>query len=344
MVSNKVVGREYYLEFLRKKNNCIIVGAKHLGKSSLLKSYCSKEEGVYADLEKIPMVPEDFAVRFIGVIASHLIGGKYNSISDLLAVKEKLYPGIIDAVWNELQKIKPDHELLLKLALRFPESMGKKRLTVCVDEFHNLLDMDNFSGVKDVMMLFKEEVKTYSHCRFILSSSAVSLSKEINKKLEFDLEEISVLDKESVKKIAGDKWQDVYAYSLGFPYYADVLKNYDNVKEGFVKEVLDEKALLHNALRMKVEDALSRARGRGLLNSILLVLASSEGMRLNEISQKIYRSSPVTKSLISRLMEVDLVIKEGNRFRICDNVVRYYIANVWNDVSLEDALHSEVRL
>ena len=82
--------------------------------------------------------------------------------------------------------------------------------------------MDNFSGVKNVIALFKE-VKTYPHCRFVLASSAVSLMKKVNEKLAFIVEAVTPLDKEAVKKIVGGNCKEVYHYSVGYALYVDVL-------------------------------------------------------------------------------------------------------------------------
>ena len=50
------------------------------------------------------------------------------------------------------------------------------------------------------------------------------------------------------------------------------------------------------------------------------------------MARKIYRSSPVTKSLLERLVEVDMVVKNGNTYKITDPVLerwcRFMFANI----------------
>ena len=68
----------------------------------------------------------------------------------------------------------------------------------------------------------------------------------------------------------------------------------------------------------------NRARGQTLLKTILKVVANEE-LRLSEIAKKIYRSAPVTKSILERLMEVDVIYKKDNKFYFSDNVLRIWL-------------------
>ena len=80
----------------------------------------------------------------------------------------------------------------------------------------------------------------------------------------------------------------------------------------------------------------NRARGQTLLKTILKVVANDE-LRLTEIAKKIYRSAPVTKSILERLMEVDIIHKKDNKFYFADNVLRLWLKLTSQGYEFDDA-------
>ena len=51
-------------------------------------------------------------------------------------------------------------------------------------------------------------------------------------------------------------------------------------------------------------------------------------MKLSEVSKSIYRSSAVTKNLLSRLTAVDLIVKEGSMYSFKNKLLRYFVNKV----------------
>lgn len=78
------------------------------------------------------------------------------------------------------------------------------------------------------------------------------------------------------------------------------------------------------ACRYHLEKALGKARGQSMLSAVLNTVAV-EALTLTEISRKIFRSAPVTKSLLERLMEVDLIERRGRKFYVKDAVLAVYL-------------------
>ena len=103
---------------------------------------------------------------------------------------------------------------------------------------------------------------------------------------------------------------------------------------------------MHDSCAITLSDALSRARGQTLLKSVVVAVASRQQSRLTEIAKLIYRSAPVTKSLLERLLSVGLILKQGNMFSIADPVLRLYIkyASIMADTTvLDDSVLSELK-
>ena len=341
-------GRKYYLELLRKEKKLILAGIKNTGKSFLLKEFISgKKESVYIDLEKLSLSPEHFAVELIGNAAFSLKNAslkdypKFMDIDYLLSVKKDFEKAnLIAVVHNELQKIKPDHKLLVESALKF---LAHCKIVV-VDEFWKILDLENFAQISDIISIFRENLS--DNTTYILAGSAVALTKEINKKLNFKLEEISGLDLEEtaelinkivkVDKAAAEK---IFKLTAGIPYYAyAVAKKYKevkNVENAFILETLGKDGLIRNSVKISLNDSLSRARGKTLLWSILKSLSKSS-LRLSEISRAIYRSSAVTNNLLNRLLLVDLIEKKDSRFRFSDKVMQYYVDKIVFEFDIAD--------
>ena len=324
--TEKGIKRDYYVDHLLKKSdsNTLITGQQYIGKSTIAKRALAKltgKIGVYVDLEKISLVPEHFSVAFIETDAGYYlkkeIGLEECGLND--GTKE-----IIAKVKNELEKIKPNHNLLLQLAFSYSEELSKlakKKVFIVIDEFWRLLDLNNFDQIKDILEIFSKYALANKNTNYALVGSAVWLMNKINKSLGLEVMEVKAL---GLRESGSD---DVHYYSQGLILYVEVLRGSKNVREKFIGECLTKNKIIYNACRSKLDEALSRARGKALLFGILKILCSSNGMRLNEISRKLYRSAAVTKSLITRLVEVDLVVQDGRLFRFNDPILKFWFRN-----------------
>lgn len=332
--SRKLAGSEHYIELFRKssesRKNIAFVGPVFAGKSAIAKEFAASSTScAYVDLSKIGLSPEEFAVNWIRHLSSWFLK---KDIDDINSVKDSLPAGCsdaIDQVLNELLKIKPNHYLLVELALNFPELLGKERqFVVCVDEFWRILDLNNFDQIPDVISMFKRITSAQPHTSFILIGSAVQLMKLQAAKLGYEIVTISGLS-------AKDVGEEMHHYTSGIPLYVNAVKKRMEEKytlrEAFLIEALFKGGVVYNACNYKLESSLARARGKALLFSILKILCKSNGLRLNEISKKVYRSSAVTKNLLERLMSVDLVAKDGNLYSFSDAVLRFWFSNFADD-------------
>ncbi len=338
---------------LRKSlgKNIAFLGYKKTGKTLLLRQIINGMEKevspVYIDLNRISLSPENFSLEFISNIMFWFLGkssSEYKQYFDYKFLLKKTASldnklvEILKTVDNELQKIKPDQKLIVQSAFNFLEEISKiKKVALCLDNFENILDLNNFIQIKDILSLINFENKNIN---FVIASSAIYQLKKLK---NFEIIEIKNFDKnqsrELIKKININKdFDEIHDLTQGNPYLikclCERLKQVKDVKKSFSIELLHENIYRHceNVYNYHI----NRARGQTLLKSILKVLASIHEATLTEISKKIYRSAPVTKALLERLIEVDLISKSDKKFSFNDPVLEKWINRVFNGIEDEE--------
>jgi len=350
------VKRRYYLDLLDKNTdsfrkgaakNIALLGSRKSGKTSIVKEHLKNAKDivpVYIDLEKISLNPENFSIEFIGNIAYNFLKKPLNQykkfllLEQLLKIENELKNknafSLIKTVENELLKIKPGQRLLVETAFKFSEVLAKennKKFLIVLDNFENLLDLNNFSQINDILSIinFKAE-----NVNYIATSSSIRQSLHSLKNFEcyeiknLDKNEAAELIKTVIEKAEQKIIDEIYALSNGHPLTTILIsKKYNEVKDvqkSFLLELLQKNNSIYNFCNDSLNYYYNRARGQTLLKVILKVIANEE-LRLSEIAKKIYRSAPVTKSILERLMEVDIIYKKDNKFYFADNVLRLWL-------------------
>ena len=298
-----------YAEMAKKHSVIAVVGPYFHGKSHAFSSL-----DYYIDFEKLGFSPEDFVQDFLGMISYYFLKkdvldiASLKRIKNLVAIKDKFPEKARDLVLkvaNELEKRKPDQRALVEWALKFPDMLNKK-ITLVLDEFWMLEQLNNFSQIKDVFSFFKGVIDSYENVNLVLVGSAVWLSNRICSELNIKVEDFS-----------GD-------------FFA--LRELRKDKKEFIKSALVKDERLNLICKEILGKNLARARGQSLLRSILKIVSSADGLRLSEVSSLVYRSSGVTQNLLQRLMEVDLIEKKEGEFFVPEFILKYYISHVWNGV------------
>ncbi len=363
-------GRDFYLEHLfnlldlvkkGQRRNIAFFGYRGTGKSSLVKEFVRRVDdkdvaSVFVDLNRMSLSPENFTVEFIVNVSAWIFDRDYKWISQnsdiegLRALKQilkKASSEIVDKVVNELEKIKPNQQFLVELAFNFAQAVAEensKKIALVIENFDRVTDLNGFEQVSDVFSAIKFEQKNLF---YVVTSSAIAQFKPIISKYNFECVEIGNFSKEETKsvveKISGKVGSEVvnliYSLTLGHPYYvskiAKKFKETGSVKKAFVLETLSKDGEIYKYCDAVLSEAFSRARGKTLLTVILNVLSRYDKLRLTEISRKIFRSAPVTKSLLTRLVEVELISKSDNFYAINDNVLRYFISKRNSGISFE---------
>lgn len=350
-----VVKRDYYLDLLDRNTasfrkgagkNIALLGPRKSGKTIIVKEHLRNVKDVvpvYIDLEKISLNPENFCIEFVGNILFHYLRKPLSEYKEFLLLEKLLKTEkeissknsflLIKTIENELLKIKPDQKLLVQAAFNFAPALAKdskKRFLVVLDNFENLLDLNNFTQIKDILSIINLEADDVI---YIVTSSAIRQSLALLKK--FECYEIKNLErKESIElseSIIGknDKAnEEIFRLSSGNPLISILIsskyKEIKDAKKSFLIELLTKDGAIYDYCSDSYNYYYNRARGQTLLKTILKVIANEE-LRLSDIAKRIYRSAPVTKSIIERLMEVDIIYKKGNKFCFTDDVLKLWL-------------------
>ena len=230
-------------------------------------------------------------------------------------------------------KIKPSQKFLVESAFKFAETLAadkNKKITICLDNFENILDLNNFSQIKNIISLMNFENKDV---RYIITSSLISQFKDLK---NFEIIEIKNLDKKEsallIEKIIGktDKKavDEIYEFSKGHPLVlksiASRYKETKDAKKSFLTELLCKESITYNYCKNSLSFYLNLARGQSLLKNILKIIAKKE-LRLSEIALELHRSAPITKAMLERLISVDLISKKDSRFYFDDKILQHWV-------------------
>lgn len=369
--SKLFTGRNSYLDKLEKaisKDKTIaLIAPSGFGRTSLLKQFAKKSGSFYIDLKKMSISPESFAVDMISMVCFLSLAKRPSELPDYQSIEKmkqlrlgKTCMKILSTVENELQKIKPDQELLLKSAFMFPEELAAesgKRSTIILNNCNELLKLNNFSQIKDVFGIFFNSIERNKSCSFILSSSNVNNMGNVLKKFTPNMLEMSSFSlsetKELFGKISGKAderiMKEVHELSAGIPLIIRSIaqryrkektdqaqKNISLIRYILLSELATKSSPAYFYCNRLFADSLNRARGEALLKTILKAASQNRPLRLTEIAHLIYRSGPVTKSLIERLIEVDLIRKEGSTLDFANPVLKQWCRLMFNNIEFSE--------
>lgn len=369
--SKLFTGRNSYIEQIEKvltKNNIVALLANSgFGHTTLLKQISKKIGAFYLDLNRLNISPENFAVDLIGSVC-YLNFAKnqstmedYNTIEKLKQLKlDKNCRDILNKVDNELQKIKPDQELLLKSAFAFPEELAAetdKKFTIILNNFNELLKLNNFLQIKDAPSIFFNSIEKNKHSSFIIASASVFSMKKVLKQLLPNIIEMSSFSfketKKLFEKISGNTddriIKEVHTLSAGIPpiikdmarrfkdeKISNTQENIKLVKYILCSELATTSSRSYFYCSKLFSDSLSRARGESLLKTIIKTMSNNQPLRLTEVARRIYRSSPVTKSLLERLVEVDMITKTDNTFDFTNPVLKQWCKLMFSNIEFDE--------
>ncbi|MFC1691279.1 hypothetical protein ACFL0W_03795 [Nanoarchaeota archaeon] len=350
--NNRFVDRTKFLDNLAKnisaKKNSMVIGGYKSGKTWLVKKALENTKSkasVYIDLNTISISPESFAAEITAEAYSWKKKKKhiFEDLKDLGELESKLKE-IISTIQNELEKIKPDQKLLVTSAIKFLDTLAKDCL-VCIDNFEQIIDMNNFEKIKDIVALFEDNI---SNSGLMITSRNDLDIKNTEKVIlsGFDEKESSGLMKNygitaDAKKLA--------ELTSGNPFVmanvcARINQEKIDLEKAFALELLDINSPTYNHLNFVFNDLMSKARGKSLLKTIMKVLAEKDDLRLTEIARKIYRIPPVTKALLERLMLAGLVEKKENKFYYADQLLKLWAKNYFEGNIADAADNKEVKV
>ncbi|HAW49707.1 TPA: hypothetical protein DCX16_01980 [bacterium] len=340
------VGRERELEILNAAKKGLlsgsgdiyfICGIKGIGKTSLLNHFFLQNEDidkVYIDLKKLSLSPELFCLHFIGEVLFSLAkdtGEKKGYFSERF---QKVFIDNLNSqkiakhlapLYDEIETKRPDYEKILDITFSFPSILSKElslNLAILLDEFQSLSFLLNYRI--EPFSIFKKATRN-NGILWILASSKISLGAMFKNRFI-----LSSLSKDEIKKLAEGFDEDrLWHLTGGIPYLVLVLIDRAKRQGELEKVFWDEfspQGRLYQYCEDIIDEAIYNARGEGLIKAVLVSIAYNKNPNLTRIAKDIRRKAGIAKSLITRLMETELVVCKDKRYFIPITLISWWIS------------------
>jgi len=371
------------------RKHLALSGFRRVGKTVVLKEFLRRnlqpDPGgdcrlAYIDLPRLALTPEGFAVQYVGYLLYWMLGDFRQRVESFFDAPAQLAAaGQMGAAFSEhvvhlhqeLQKEKPDQHLLLEMAFNTPEVYAQasgQRVMLILDEFPEILALDNYPQIHDVLALFRAVLQAQSRVVYVVAGSMIGLMERIFLDaasplfVHFQLETIGPFGREDCDALArkrfsmladpvpGDVLAAVYQVTRGHPFYiyATAMRVIENVsllhkpmspatvQEAFTLETLGSTGRIYNLCRYVLEQSLLGVRGDTMPQAILQVLAQEPaGMTLTEIAARLKRASGAIRQVLTWLADVDLVEqREDKTYGYRDPVLQVWVAYYYSGLQL----------
>lgn len=373
------------------RKHLALSGFRRVGKTVVLKEFLRRnlQPGsasasdcrlAYMDLPRLALTPEGFAVQYVGYLLYWMLGDFRQRVESFFDAPAQLaaagqmgaaFAEHVVRLHQELQKEKPDQHLLLELAFNTPEVYAQasgRRVMLILDEFPEILALDNYPQIHDVLALFRAVLQAQSRVVYVVAGSMIGLMERIFLDstsplfVHFQLETIGPFGREDCDALArkrfsmladpvpGEVLAAVYQVTRGHPFYiyATAMRVIENVsllhkpmspatvQEAFTLETLGSTGRIYNLCRYVLEQSLQGVRGETMPQAVLQVLAQEPaGMTLTEIAARLKRPSGAIRQVLTWLANVDLVEqREDKTYGYRDPVLQVWVAYYYSGLQL----------
>lgn len=284
-----------------------------------------------------------------------------------------LHPQIADFFYelDRALRTEPiDQRALLDHALELPELLGQILdcyFLVFLDEFPELAPLSNYPQIGQVTDLLRAILQTQERVAYVAAGSAIGMMQAIfydpasplavHFRAEllppFTREDSYALIEKHLRETFGPVPEGIkltlYRWTYGHPFYIGALSeriielahlqgaslNAETIQQAFVLETLWQNGRIANLCRFTLEKSLEQARGQTLLQLILQILAAEEGgLTLTALARRLRRSTGQTRTLLRRLMEVDLIVQQGDLYDFQDPIMKLWAAYYYQGLEL----------
>lgn len=348
------------------RQNVALTGQKLCGKTSILQQFLSgmKKDSVIPVYIEVMAEPfENFLNKFIGTMLFNFLkdypGEAKDDLAFLIEKTQAFAPktvGAIKEVFRLAEKGNPQeaYSALFDLTTVIKEET-KKSCLIIMDEFHNL----SCFNLKNPFGVFGKKIMIQKDTMYIVTSSQVSSIKRILKERldllfgNFEIIEIkdfdysvskAFLDKSLQGIEVPDELKDfIIAFTDGRPFYMDIIAT----RLSGIAAPMQAKLLGNNHISQALEDLLFDSKGtinqyfHNLLstfadkpyeNDYLDILCSiAEGRyRLSQISTAFKGKKKDMPVKVEKLIEENLISKNGFIYYFNDRVFEFWLKNVYN--------------
>jgi len=347
------------------RQNLALLGNRHLGKTSILRRFLANLDDeeiveIYLDLEDKDI---DYVFsKFIGSILYNFSKIKkldlHEDVELLLESTKKFIPHTV----QEIKKIQANlakgkladafHDLI-SLPEVFTVESGKFCIII-LDEFQNLEEL----AMANIFKELGKKIMTQKRCIYIVTSSSVNAAKKIlSEKLSllfgnFEIVEVSPFDLKTSQAFIEENLKDVKMsqhlknflidFTGGHPFYLSLI-----IQEIIhLNEIHDQNEVFLPLLTQAIENLifnrwgilshyfdvmihhLCQQKGNRVLATILVSLANGKH-KIKDIADDIGIKGTLINQKINRLLESNLVTKNGSHYYFQDKLLRFWIKYVY---------------
>ena len=356
------------IELLTKgyPKNFSLLGLRKTGKTLLLRKIAESQKDaniVFFNIESNFSPPEDIALRFVYSIFHSL--KPHTDYLPSLPETNKIKPEaksadkIVGLFIKEYEKTTPDRLLLIQKAFELPERLSKElniKFIVILDEFQAINGLNNYREIKNILGTIRPFLEHTENVMWIISGSAVSLMHNMasgstsplfelftNIKLEFFSRQntftlIKKIEKMHDAESDNSIKEKIFSFTRGHPFYtfcvadrlyADSKKpQIKNLTSAIFEEILTPNARIYDHCKYVFDTSLEKAKGKATIKRVLEFLSENDASTMAQISKSTRMSITTANISLLRLMEVDLVERIAQTYRICDPVLRFWIRNM----------------
>jgi len=363
------------------RQNIAFLGDRHIGKSSILKKFIRDldDDGIidiYLDLDN-----KDFSYffqKFIGSILYNFSKAQklplHEDINLLLEHSRKLIPQTAAAV-KKIQnaaakgKYAEAYRDLISLPEIFTSESGKC-CVIILDEFHNLEEF----MIPNIFQELGKKIMTQKRCLYFVTSSLGSVARTIlSEKLSllfgnFEVIEVVPFDLKTSQDFLEDNLKEIQLdghlknflidFTGGHPFYLHIISRELIHLSAIHKQNEIFLPLLIQAIENTIfsrwgvlsrhfelmTDHLTGTKGNRAVLPILFALVSGRH-KLAEIAEHVRLGKAFVSAKLNRLMELGVVVKNGNFYHVKDKLFKYWIKYVLQrrlkaiDVNFETLQH-----
>lgn len=346
------------------RQNIAFLGDRHIGKSSILQKFMSDLEDediiqIYLDIDN-----KDFNylfTKFAGSILYEFSKIKklnlYDDINLLIENTKKLIPQTVEEI-KRIQASLAKGRLLeaYRDLISLPEVFTLESGKFCViilDEFHNLEEL----MITNVFQELGKKIMTQKRCLYIVTSSLGTVAKEIlSEKLSllfgnfeviyitpFDLKTSQAFLEQNLKTIRINNHLKNFLidFTGGHPFYLNIISqeminlcalyNQQEVYLPLLTQAIENTIFSRWGVLSRhfelVTNNLYGSKGNRAILAILVSLSNSRH-KLKDIIDDVRLKKSLVTAKMNRLIELSIVVKNGNYFYLHDKLLKYWIKYV----------------
>ncbi len=347
------------------RQNVALLGNEYVGKSAILQHFFMNLDDERVIVIYLDLAYKDFDYFFSKFIGSLLYDYSKTKKIQLFEDPQLLIESTAKYIPHTIQVIKriqddfkngKYHEVFLGL-LNLPDVFCTETEMSCVLIFDEFQQLEEFP-IADVFQLLGKKIMTQKRCFYIVSSSYPKLAQKIlSEKLSllfgnFEVLNIEPFDFESSQhfvdrnlaqiKIGGQLRNFLTDFTGGHPLYLNLLcqevlslcamhrqnEVYMPILSHAIENTLFNRwGVISRHFELVIND-LCNNKGHRLLSDVLVALANGNH-KIEEMTRKINIKKTLLTQRLNRLIDLGIVIKNGNFHSFKDKLLKYWIKYVY---------------